>query len=55
MAKQVILSKKLERVMKVGLEAGERLRRHRKRIIKRSEKAIRIIREFKAEQGEKNE
>jgi len=44
-----MLSRRLRRSMKVGIEAGEKLKRHRERIYKQGKEAAKIINEFKKE------
>jgi len=44
-----VIDKKLRRSMKVGIEAGEKLKRHRERIYKQGKEAAKVINEFKKE------
>jgi len=43
------MTRYLERMMVVGLEAGNRLRRYQEKVHKDAKKAIKIIREFEKE------
>ena len=43
------VQERLEKVMRVGLEAGQRLKSYRERVYSEGRESIKIIRQFKAE------